>query len=93
MFILTSQSFDTNKAAIHSAPENGCRVLYRATCTSGELDAARAVVRKYFGEAAAASVRPVTSPEEIRTLTGDSFDSPRRKQVFGVYAFNPRAKA
>jgi hypothetical protein len=93
MFILTSQTFDTNKATIHSAPESGCRVLYRATCTSGELYAARAVVRKYFGDAAAESVRLVTSQEEIRSLTGNYFDNPRRKQVFGVYAFNPRAKA
>lgn len=93
MVILISQTFDSFKAAIHSEPETGCRPLYRASCTSGPEHAAKAVVRKYFGDAAAETVRQVKDAAEIAALTGDYFANPKRKQVFDVWAFNPRAKS
>lgn len=93
MVILTSSTFDSFKAAIHSSPENGCRPLYRASCTSGPEHAAKAVVRKNFGDAAAETVRQVTDKREIYALTGDHFKDPKRKQVFDVWTFDQKAKS
>jgi hypothetical protein len=92
MHILTSQTCGTHKATIHSDKATGCRPLYRATCTEGDRGAARAVVRKHFGEAASATVAEAICPDHIKSLVGDYFSCPRRKQIFRIWTFNPRAK-
>lgn len=87
MFITTSQTSGTHKAAVRSSADH--RVLYTATCTESDASAARAVVRKYWTEAAAQTVRQLTDPDEINRTIGDFQRSPQRKQVFLIWAFNP----
>jgi hypothetical protein len=50
------------------------------------------VVAKFFGFAAAQTVRPVTDRAEIDALTGTFFKDPKRKQVFNVWTFNPQSR-
>jgi hypothetical protein len=92
MIILTSETAGTYKAQIRSDLATGFKQLYTATSTSSELFAARAVVRKWFSEAAADSVQRVKDGDEIKRLTGDFFQDAKRKQVFEVYSFDPKAK-
>ena len=89
MCILISNAFATYKAQIRSSVATGFKQLYTASCTSGPQHAARRVVEKHFGPAAAQSVRKVTDPTEIRELIGDFMASPQRKQVFDVWTFIP----
>jgi hypothetical protein len=90
MFITTSSTSACYKAAVRSSADH--RVLYTATNTMGEEQAARAVVRKYWTEAASKSVREITEAEECRLAIGDFMRSAQRKQVFRIWAFNPSAK-
>ena len=86
MVILTKATFDTFQAQILSHKDTGNRVLYSASSTSGDLAAAQAVVRKHFTDAAAETVRPVESPEEIAALCGTKAKG--RK----VWTFDVKAK-
>jgi hypothetical protein len=90
--ILTSQASGTNKAQIRQRLEAGLTPVYTLTCTESEFGAARNIVLKYYGEAAAGTVRQVTDATEIKALVGGFFDDPKRKQVFSVWTFNPRAR-
>ena len=90
MTILTSYSASTFKAQIRSSLQNGFKAIYTATSTSSEAFAAQAVVRKYYGEKAASTVRQVTDKDRILELVGDFFRDPKRKQVFNVYEFQIR---
>jgi hypothetical protein len=87
MVVLTQQSFDTFKAAIHSGLEAGFKVLYRASSTAGDKAAAEAVVRKWFGEACAASLHRIEAKDEITRLCGN------KAQGKVVWTIDPRAKA
>ena len=89
MIILVSNTFDTYKSQIRSSVENGFRQLYTASCTAGPHAAAKRVVEKNFGSAAAQSVRQTKDAELIRELTGDFFNDPKRKQIFDVFTFIP----
>lgn len=90
MFITTSQTAGTHKAAVRSSADH--RVLYTASCTAGDESAARAVIRKNWTPAAAATVREMTDPEEITLKIGDFMRSPQRKNIFRLWTFNPAAK-
>jgi hypothetical protein len=92
MTILTSTSSGTYKAQIRSALDKGFKQLYTGTCTESEQAAARNLVRKWFGDAAAETVTQVKNATEIRELIGDFQKDPQRKQVFCVWTFNPAAK-
>jgi hypothetical protein len=89
MIILTSSASGTHKAQIRSSPERGFKQLYTATSTESERSAARRVVEKTFGPAAAQSVRQVKESDHIRQATGNFFNDPKRKQVFNVWTFIP----
>lgn len=90
---LTSSTGYTNKARLHSSPTTGFTLLFTATCTESERGAACAVVAKSFGYDAALTLRQVKDATEIKTLVGDFFLSPKRKQVFNVWTFDQRAKS
>jgi hypothetical protein len=92
MTILTSYTSATHKAQIRSSPANGFRQLYAASSTESEFAAAKSVVRKWYSNAAAETVRKVTDSDEIRQHVGDFFQDPKRKQVFNVWTFNPQAR-
>ena len=87
MVVLTQQSFDTFKASIHSDLTSGFRVLYRGSSTAGDKAAAEAVVRKWFGEACAASLHRIEAKDEITRLCGT------KAQGKTVWTIDPRAKA
>lgn len=87
MIILVSYTAATYKAQIRSDVSRGFKTLYTATCTGGEIQAARAVVRKYFGEESAASVRQITDSAEVNRATGDFKRDPQRKQFFTYWGF------
>lgn len=63
MIILTQQSGGTNTAQIRTSKDQGFKILYRASSTESEFGAARAVVRKYFGEKASATVERVPNEQ------------------------------
>lgn len=90
MFITTSYASNTHKASVRSSATHA--VLYTATCTASEEGAARAVVSKYWTDAAARTVREMTDADEINRTIGDFNHSPQRKQVFRLWTFNPAAK-
>jgi hypothetical protein len=87
MIILVSYTAATYKAQIRSDVSRGFKTIYTATCTGGEIQAARAVLRKYYGEEAAASVRQITDRHEVSKATGDFQRDPKRKQVFTYWGF------
>ena len=87
MVVLTQQSFDTFKASIHGDLKSGFKVLYRASSTAGDKAAAEAVVRKWFGEACAASLHRIEAKDEINRLCGN------KAQGKTVWTIDPRAKA
>lgn len=93
MIILVSNTFATYKAQIRSSRSAGFKVLYSASCTSGADHAARAVVRKWYGEAAAETVAALKDPAAIREHIGDFNSDPKRKQVFEYFTFDDKAKA
>lgn len=91
MIILTSYTSGTYKAQIRSSPDKGFKQLYTATCTMGELTAARMVVKKQFGPERAETVKQLKDERSIRALTGDFFSDPQRKQVFNVWTFDQKS--
>lgn len=88
MTILTSFTSATYKAQIRSTVANGFRQIYTGTCTEGAKRAATNLVAKYFGDNAAATVRQVKDPAEIKSLVGKFFDDPKRKQIFDIWTFD-----
>jgi hypothetical protein len=90
MIIITQQSGGTNTAQIRTPKQRGFKILYKASSTESEAAAARAVVRKWFTEAAAETVARVPN-EQIadHVPTG-----PNRKRCnpVAVWTFNPQAK-
>lgn len=92
MIILVSYTAATYKAQIRSSLEGGFKPLYNASCTMGEEQAAKAVVRKFFNEAAAQSVRQVIDQGELRSHIGDFKSDPQRKQTFTYWVFNQNAR-
>lgn len=93
MTILTSFTSATYKAQIRSSLEKGFKQMYSGTCTESAQRAAKNLVGKWFGEAAAGTVRMVKDPAEITALVGDFFDDPSRKQVFDIWSFDSKAKS
>lgn len=93
MIVLTSTSSGTYKAQIRSSREKGFKQIYVGTSTESERSAARNLVRKWYGDAAAETLTSVKDGTEIAMLIGDFNKDPKRKQVFEVYTFNPAAKA
>ena len=92
MTILTSFTASTYKAQIRSSPKQGFKQLYTGSCTAGERQAAQRIVEKWFGDHAAQTVRLVNNAAEASALVGKFFDDPKRKQVFTVWAFEPKPK-
>jgi hypothetical protein len=96
--ILTSTSPKSTKATIHGPIELGFKRKFQRTSgvTSRDLSieesTARDLITKFYTPAAAASLRQITDPQEIRELVGDHFQDPQRKQLFNVWTFNPRAR-
>jgi hypothetical protein len=89
MIILTQQSGQTNTAEIRTEKDRGFKILYRASSTESERSAARAVVRKYFGRAAAETVERV--PNENIADHVPVANNRRRCNPVAVWNFNPRA--
>lgn len=92
MTILTSYTSNTYKAQIRSSVATGFKQLHTGSCTAGERQAAQRIVAKWFGDAAAQTVRPVKDPAEAAALVGNFMTSPNRKQVFALWAFEPKPK-
>lgn len=92
MTILTSQTGGTNKAQMRTSAASGFKQTFTATSTESEAAAARAVIRKAYPEKAVETLREVRDADEIRTLCGDFFKDPKRKQVFTVWTFNTNAR-
>lgn len=91
MIIITQQSGGTNTAQIRSDKDRGWKILYRASSTESESAAARAVVRKYFGAPAAATVEQIPNeqiPDHVPR------DNKRRRPCNPVHLwnFNPQAR-
>lgn len=91
MTIHTRYASQTYTAEIRGALESGYRVLYRGSCTAGEEDAARNLVRKYFGERSARTLRRIDDKLEIDRLTGHFFARTRRHLPVTVWTFDHRA--
>ena len=86
MTILVSDTSNTYKARLITSKG---KTYFTATCTSGALHAAQAVVRKAYGEACSATVYRLTDPDEIKKRgINEYMANPRRKQVFSIFAFN-----
>lgn len=73
MIIITQASGGTFNAQVRTTKDSGFKVLYRASCTMGHEQAAKAVVRKYFGVKAADSVTRIPDKEiPDHMLTGNN---------------------
>ena len=90
MIILTQQSGGTNTAQIRTHKDQGFRILYRASSTESEGAAARAVVRKYFGAAAAATVQRVPTHEINQHVP--SANNRKRCNPVLVWTFNSTSR-
>jgi hypothetical protein len=90
MIILTQQSGGTNTAQIRTEKDRGFKILYKASSTESERAAARAVVRKWFSEAAAETVTRV--PNEQIPDHVPSAPNRRRCNPVAVWTFNPQAR-
>lgn len=88
MTILTHQTSGTHKAQIRTSAARGFKQTATATSTESEASAARAVLRKAYPPGVADTLREVRDAEEIRSLCGDFFKDPKRKQVFRVWTFD-----
>lgn len=93
MLILTHYTAGTYKARILG---DGCKVVATATCTMGEEHAAKAVVTKAHGAAAASSVEAIGGGEELNALaaalTGTKAAAGAKQARVYVWTFNPKAK-
>ncbi len=83
MIVISQFSNGTYAAQIRGS--DGGKVLYRRTCTMGYLQAAEAVVSKFFGDAAKAELIPVPTHEISKYLP--SGDHIRRSVPPAVYLF------
>lgn len=90
MIVLTQQSGGTHAAQIRSSQDQGFKVLYRASCTESDAAAARAVVRKYFGDPAAATVQRVPDKDIGRHVP--STTTRKRCNPVAVWTFTPKAR-
>ena len=90
MIIITQQSGGTNTAQIRTPKNRGFKILYKASSTESEGAAARAVVRKWFTEAAAATVTRVPNEQIADHVPSDP--KRRRCNPVAVWTFNPQAK-
>jgi hypothetical protein len=90
MIIITQQSGGTNKAEIRTEKNRGFKILYKASSTESEEGAARAVVRKWFTEAAAKTVTRI--PNEQIAEHVPSNPNRRRCNPVAVWTFNPHAR-
>jgi len=88
MIILTQQSGGTNTAQIRTDKDQGFKILYRASSTESEGAAARAVVRKFYGEKAAATVARI--PNNDIPLYVPSGPNRRPCNPVAVWIFNPQ---
>jgi hypothetical protein len=83
MTILVTDNHHTFKARIIT-PDG--RVAFTATCTSGPLHAAQAVVRIYYGKDVADTVSQLTDQKEIKKRTSNAYiASTRGYQKFTTY--------
>jgi hypothetical protein len=64
------------------------KAKFTATCTSGDLPAAQAVVHKFYGAAAAATVRKFDCAGPCAGEVSAFNASPQRKSVFNFYEFD-----
>ncbi len=78
--ILVSTDHHTHHARIINQKGD---MLGTASSTSGPKQAAAAVVRKFYGDAAADTVEEIKDADDLRLRgVSDYMKSPRRKQVF-----------
>jgi hypothetical protein len=90
MIIITQQSGGTNTAQIRTEKDRGFQILYKASSTESEEGAARAVVRKWFSEAAAKTVERVPNEQIPDHVPSDP--NRRRCNPVAVWTFNPQAR-
>lgn len=96
--VLTSTSGKSTKATIHGPLELGFKPKFKRTSGSTARDfsieesTARDLIREWYTEAAAESLRRIDDPAEVAALTGDHFKDPQRKQIFTTWTFNPQAR-
>lgn len=86
---------NTKAIAVHDQGQTfHARILTRgkakftATCTSGDLPAAQAVVHKFYGSAAAATVRKLDPSGPCAGEVSAFNASPQRKSVFNFFEFD-----
>lgn len=85
--IIVKNTYSTYLASVYGASK------FKASATSGELSAARACAKKWYGEAAAKTVRQVTDPAELRTLIEVAHLPIVTAKDKTVFVFNEQAKA
>ena len=86
MIIITQQSGGTNTAQIRTDKDRGFKILYKASSTESERSAAAAVVRKYYGTAAAATVARI--PDNDIPQHVPSGPNRRRCNPVATWSFN-----
>ncbi len=85
MTILVRQTFDSFKARIITSTG---KITFTASCTSGELAAAKAVVKKAYGAQKSETVFEIKDPAELeRRGINKYMANPQRKQIFHVFGF------
>lgn len=89
MIILTQESGGTNTAQIRSDKSQGFKVLYRTSSTESERGAAKAVVSKFFGHRAAATVERVPDGDIGKHIP--TARNRKRCNPVAVWTFNPDA--
>lgn len=87
MFVITNYaSGDTYRAKV--VTPDGKSMPYHATCTAGGQPAAVAVVTKWYGEAAAKTIRPAVRADGVDQLRA-AMAKPGRKQAYlDVFVFD-----
>jgi hypothetical protein len=89
--VLVSSVSSTYEAQIRTPQSAGFKLRFKGTCTMGERFAAKHVVRTYYGDRAAESLREATA-EERQELCGNWPFDPRRTRTYTIYIFNPAAR-
>lgn len=90
MIIITQQSGGTNTAQIRTPKQRGFKILYKASSIESEFAAAKAVVRKWFTDAAAETVTRVPNEQIPDHVPSDP--NRRRCNPVAVWTFNPQAR-
>lgn len=90
MIILTQMSGGTYTAQVRSDQARGFRVLYRASSTESHASAARAVVSKFFGRAAAETVQQIPDKDLAKHIP--STTTRKRCNPPTAWTFQPKAK-